>query len=86
MNLLQNIVGAIHKQMHSFILLCSLTIAAAGKRNMGSGCWFYDSEMPNYVSVKIPKHSPVLALSVSLLQTLFSSASQLQQTVSDVFL
>jgi hypothetical protein len=86
MNLLQNIVGAIHKQTHSFILLCSLIIAAAGKKNMGSGCWFYDSEMPNYVSVKTPKHFPVLALSVSLLQTLFRSVSQLQQTVLDLIL
>jgi hypothetical protein len=33
-----------------------MTIAAAGKRNRGSGCWFYDSEMPNYIFVKIPKH------------------------------
>jgi hypothetical protein len=29
MNLLQNIVGAINKQTHSFILSCSLTTAAA---------------------------------------------------------
>jgi hypothetical protein len=56
MNLLQNIVVAINKQTHSFILLCSLTIAATGKRNIGSGCWFYDSEIPNYVFVKTPKH------------------------------
>jgi hypothetical protein len=30
--------------------------AAAGKRNIGSCCWFYDSEIPNYVFVKTPKH------------------------------
>jgi hypothetical protein len=28
MNLLQNTVGAINKHMHSFTLLCSLTVAA----------------------------------------------------------
>jgi hypothetical protein len=56
MNLFQNTVGAINKQMHSFILPCSLTIAASGKRNMGSGCWFYHSEIPNYVFVKTSKH------------------------------
>jgi hypothetical protein len=54
--LLQNIVAAINKQMHFFILPCSLTIAAVGKRNVGSGCWFYDSEMPNYIFVKTPKY------------------------------
>jgi hypothetical protein len=54
--------------MPYFILSCSLTIAAAGKINMGNGCWFYDSEMPNYISVKTPKDFPGLALSASLLQ------------------
>jgi hypothetical protein len=34
MNLLQKTVGAINKQIHSFMLLCFLTTAAAGKRNM----------------------------------------------------
>jgi hypothetical protein len=45
-----------NKQMHFFILSCALTVAAACKRNVGSGCCFYDSEMPHYVSVKVPKH------------------------------
>jgi hypothetical protein len=48
MNLLQNIVGAVNKEMHPFVLPCSLTIAAAGKRNLRSGCWVYGSEMPHY--------------------------------------
>jgi hypothetical protein len=55
MNLLQNFVGAINKQKHS-MLNCPLTIAAVGKRNMGSGCWFYDWEMLHYDFVKTPKH------------------------------
>jgi hypothetical protein len=56
LNLLQKILGAINKQMHSLLLPCSLIVAATGKRNMVSGCWFYDSEIPNYVFVKTPKH------------------------------
>jgi hypothetical protein len=56
MNLLHNTVVATNRQTHCFILHCSLTIAATGKRNIGSGCWFYDSEITNYVFVKTPKH------------------------------
>jgi hypothetical protein len=56
MKLLHNTVVATNKQTHFFILPCSLTISATGKRNIGRGCWFYDSEITNYVFVKTPKH------------------------------
>jgi hypothetical protein len=72
MNLLQNLFGAINKQMHPSIFSCSLTIAAAGKGNILSGCWFYDSEMPNYIFVRTPKHYPGLVLSTSYYKILFS--------------
>jgi len=88
MNLLQNIVGAINKQTHSFILPCSLTIAAAGKRNMGSGCWFYDSEIPNYIC--FCKNTKTFCLHLLFqfhyCKILFSLVSQLQQVVSDLIL
>jgi hypothetical protein len=65
MNLLENIVGGINKQMHS-ILSCSPTSAAAGKKNTRVCCWFYDSETPNYVFVNHRNIFPGLALSNSL--------------------
>jgi hypothetical protein len=72
MNLLQNIVGAINIQMHSVILPCSLTIAAAGKRKMGSGCWFYNSEISNYVFAKASMHS-TWPCSFNLIIAIYSS-------------
>jgi hypothetical protein len=66
MYLFQNIVGAITKQMHSFTLPCSLTIAAAGKRTIGCAYRLYDSEVLYFF--KQQNILPGLALSTSLLQ------------------
>jgi hypothetical protein len=85
MNLLQNIVGAINKQMHS-ILPCSLTTAAAAREMWEVVAGIMTRKYEIMFFKKTKTFCFVLLFQFHYCKILFTLVPQLQQFVSDLIL